>query len=75
MATQTTATATTDFELQRAGGLLILYPRTDAAKEWVADHISDEATRWCGGVVIEHRYMDDVYHGILGDDLTIQGIE
>ena len=38
----------------------ILKPLTDAAQNWIDNHISPDATHWEGGVAIEARYMQDI---------------
>lgn len=62
-----------DFRLQREGSISILYVETDAAQQWVADHIPSDATWWGrNGLVIEWRYVDDILFGIENDGLSVQ---
>jgi hypothetical protein len=59
-----------DFQIQNEGSLVILYPQSDAGRNWIAEHIG-EHQEWCGGVVIESRYVGDVLAGIESDGLEV----
>lgn len=62
---------TPDFAVQNEGSLVILKPNTDAARQWVAEHIPDDAPRWCGGIAIEPRFFDAIAEGAQADGLTL----
>lgn len=62
-----------DFAVRNEGSIQLLVPNTDAAREWVSQHISEDAQRFCGGIVVESRYIDDIVQGIQGDGLTVLG--
>lgn len=62
---------TTDFTVQNAGSILILYAETEQAEAWVSDNLPDDAMHWAGGIVIEPRYFDHIAGGIDADGLTI----
>jgi hypothetical protein len=66
----------TDFTiLLDQGSIAILYAQTPAAKAWTDDHLPDDALTWGpNGTVIEHRYVDDIINGIVGDGLTCDGL-
>ena len=60
-----------DFHLYGHGSISILAPISQAAKDWVADHIPDDA-QWFGhGIAIEHRYVHDIVEGLQADGLTL----
>ena len=61
----------TDFNVTDHGSLTILEPQTTAAKEWADEHFPEDAQNWANGTVIERRYFEPVYEGILADGLTI----
>jgi hypothetical protein len=62
-----------DFTIQNEGSIFILYANTDAAKQWVADHIPADAQTWgTNGVVVEHRYIGDIVAGAQGDGLIVE---
>lgn len=50
-----------------------MHPRSDAGRAWVADHIPSDAMHWCGGIVIEHRFVNDIVEGAIADGLEIEG--
>lgn len=60
-----------DFTIADEGTIYILTPHTKAAREWVAEKISQGHQEFCGGVVVEHRYILDIAEGIRGDGLSI----
>lgn len=62
----------TDFYLQDEGSIAILIPLSDAAEDWVAEHLPEDATRWGNGVVVEHRYVAPIVDGLTADGLSIE---
>lgn len=62
---------TTDFIVQDHGSLIILLPQTTVAKDWADEHFPDDAQNWASGTVIERRYFEPIYDGIIADGLTI----
>lgn len=62
---------TIDFTVMHHGTIIILTPQTDAADAWVDEYLPEDAQQWAGGTVIEHRYFEPIYDGILADGLTI----
>lgn len=64
-------TKQTDFEVQNHGSIYLLEPCTEAADDWVADHIPDDAMTWGKGIVAEPRYIHDIVEGILEDGLSV----
>ena len=62
----------TDFTLHNEGSIALLTPISEAGTEWVSQHIPEDAMRFAGAVVIEHRYVADIVAGITGDGLTIE---
>lgn len=63
----------TDFSFQDEGSLVILYPQSDKAREWVSLFVAvnDETQHWGDGVVIERRYVADILLGIHDAGLTL----
>lgn len=59
-----------DFEVRNEGSIFILKPNSDAAVEWIDQHIADEAMTWGGGIVVEHRFIDAIIDGFTADGLT-----
>ncbi len=61
-----------DFTLQNEGTIYLLTPLTDSAKEWVSDHLPEDAQWFGNGVVVEHRYIACIVQGIQDDGLAVQ---
>lgn len=60
-----------DFIVENHGTICLLIPQTEAAKEWIAEHIPTDSMRWNGAIVIEHRFIANVVTGIKGDGLEV----
>jgi hypothetical protein len=62
----------TDFSVQPEGTLYILYAHSQAAQQWVNEHLPEDRMTWAAsGTVIEHRYILDIIDGIKCDGLTV----
>ena len=61
-----------DFEISGGGTLYLFRPITRAAHAWVAEHLPEDAMRWCGAIVVEHRYIGDIVGGAIGDGLVVR---
>jgi len=51
--------------------LSIVKPQTDGARDWISEHISEDAQWFAGGVVVEPRYLEDVVVGMREDGLVV----
>lgn len=60
-----------DFTIADHGSLWLLFPWSDAAKEWTEAHLPEDALRHGKSIVIEPRYVEDIVTGIVDDGLTI----
>lgn len=65
------AVPTVDFIVNNHGTLFTLHPLTPAAQEWIEEHLPEDRMHWAGGVVIEHRFVQDIVAGIQADGLTV----
>lgn len=61
-----------DFAVTNHGSIFALKPQTEAASDWVAAHIPDDAQWWGDGVVVEHRYISDIVACARLDGLTVE---
>jgi hypothetical protein len=61
-----------DFELSGGGTVYRFRPLTPAARAWVDEHLPDDATWWCGAVVVEHRYLGPIVGSAIGDGLVVR---
>ena len=62
----------TDFFIQNEGSIFLLQPLSDAGKEWVKEHIGDDAQTLGDAVVIEHRYIGAIVDGVQADGLSVE---
>jgi len=57
-----------DFRVQNEGTLVVLHPQNDYARAWIDEHLygadGDGPEWWGGGVVIEHRFADDILQAL-----------
>lgn len=60
-----------DVRVQDAGSLVILYPETPAAAEWVVENVSEDRAEWCGGFAAEPRYAREIIAGMRADGLEV----
>lgn len=60
-----------DFTVQNHGSIFLLTPHTDAAEEWIAEHLPEDRMSAGPSVVVEHRYIEDIVAGIQSDGLTV----
>jgi len=57
----------------------LLRAESDTAQAWIDEHIPEDATRFGGGVAVEHRYIGDIVEGMIEDglkpkvDFSVQG--
>lgn len=59
-----------DMEFAFMGSIVLCTPATDAAREWIDEHVSQESTWFGGALCIEARYLDDFVAGALSDGLV-----
>lgn len=65
----------TDFLITDHGSIVTFKPLTDEAQGWIEEHLVGDDIQWFGGaVVVEPRYVEDIVHGIIMDDLNIKGV-
>ena len=62
----------TDFTIENHGSIWLLSTNTDAASDWVTEHIPDDAQTWGPSIVVEPRYVDNIVAGIQAAGLTIE---
>lgn len=60
-----------DFRVENHGSIFLVAALTDAAHEWIEDHIPEDAMFFGGKLAVEHRFIEDIVNGMLGDGLVI----
>jgi predicted thioesterase len=61
-----------DFLVTGGGTVYLLHPLTDAAREWVAEHLPEDAQRLGNAIAVEHRYIRDIVYGARHDGLAVR---
>jgi len=61
-----------DFGVSGGGSVYLFKPLTPAARDWVDEHLPEDASWWCGAVVVEHRYIGPIVGGAIGDGLVVR---
>ena len=60
-----------DVIVQGHGSIILLWPRTQAAKKWFNEHVEIEAT-WGEGIAVEPRYLGPILAGLEGAGLVYE---
>jgi len=61
-----------DLSIQNEGSIFLLRSHSDAGKAWIAEHIPDDAQRFGGAVVVEHRFIAEIAQGAANDGLEVE---
>lgn len=56
-----------DVRVQYAGKILLFHLLTQAAKDWVAEHVSDDAQFFGDALVVEDRYAGGLAAGMVNE--------
>lgn len=62
-----------DVRVENHGSVVLLRPLTDAATNWMEDHLPADAQRWGNAVVVEPRYAQPILDGMVADGLDLRG--
>ena len=60
-----------DVEVRNEGTIFLFRPLTEAAREWLAENVDEEAMYYGEFLVVEHRYADDLAQGMIDDGLEV----
>lgn len=61
----------TDVVISPEGTLFLFYLRSPAAEQWVESNVAGDRRFFAGALVVEHRYADDLGHGMSNDGLRL----
>jgi hypothetical protein len=59
-----------DYAVQNEGSIVLLWPITTLAVEWVEEHLPEDRQTWGNAVVIDARYAYDIIEGLGADGLV-----
>lgn len=62
----------TDIMVQNHGSIVLVYPVSSEAREWIEQNVSDESQWFGGGLVVEPRYVENLIQGMLNDGLVVE---
>lgn len=68
----TQAPVQTDVTVQNGGSVFLFHLHTEAARAWVAEHVSEERTMFGDALAVEHRYAEDLAAGMVSDGLVVR---
>ena len=55
----------TDFRTANHGTVILIWPVSDAAHQWVEENVITEPWQWFGGALgVDHRFARDLIDGI-----------
>ncbi len=62
-----------DISIANHGSIFLLHPLTDAARDWIEEHVSRDGFHpdW-PTLVVEPRYVAGIVHGALEDGLRVR---
>lgn len=60
-----------DVIVRGGGTVYVLFPQSHEAKVWFREHLPEDAMRFAGGTCVEHRYVQDILDGLIGDGLIL----
>jgi hypothetical protein len=60
-----------DFEVENHQSIFLLRPLTPVAESWIEEFLPEDCTYFGSAVVVEHRYIADIVHGIQNDGLAV----
>ena len=62
---------TPDFEVENHQSIFLLRALTPAAEYWIKEFLPQDCTYFGSAVVVEHRYIADIFRGIQNDGLAV----
>jgi hypothetical protein len=60
-----------DLIVSNHGSIFLLTPVSDSGRQWVSEHIPDDAQRLGDNIAVEHRYIADIIEGAQADGLEV----
>jgi hypothetical protein len=71
---KTNGSSPPEFDLLVHGGgrVYVLRSVSPTGAAWLDQHVTPEATMFCGAVVVEHRFIRDIVTGAVSDGLRVR---
>ncbi len=60
-----------DINIGNHGSLFLLTPLTPTGREWVDEHLPEDALWFGNGVAVEPRYVEAILQGMADDGLAL----
>lgn len=60
-----------DIKVENHGSIVLVRPLTEAAETWIEENVSNEAQWFGGGLVVEHRFLENLLGGMVNAGLTL----
>jgi hypothetical protein len=70
--TNNRGTKMTDLTVENHGSIFLLRGESDLGREWIAEHIPEDAMTFGSAIAIEHRYIGAIVDGAVADGLEVQ---
>jgi hypothetical protein len=61
----------TDVAISGSGTIYLFYLLTEAARDWVDGHVSEDRQMFGTALAVEHRYVADLAQGMRADGLGV----
>ena len=62
---------TPDARFSDHGSIILMTPLSQAAKDWIKEHLPQEVIWFGDAIAIEPRYAGDIFDGLIADGLTL----
>lgn len=56
-----------DIGIRDEGSIYLLTPLTEAGRDWMREHLPEDATRFGPATVVEWRFLNDIAQGMIDD--------
>ena len=63
-----------DIEFRGYGSIWLMFGFTRAGQTWIDENIGEDAARSGTGIIVEHRYVEDIVEGARRDGLEVSGV-
>jgi hypothetical protein len=61
-----------DVAVKYEGKISLMYPKTKAAKAWIAENVDPDSLKWGEALVVEDRYLGSIAFAMSNAGLVVQ---